>query len=185
MATSLIPNKFLCYQTEAAFKSDLKKNYVSTKSIVLVLDKQYIYSHGKYFYCEFSPEVQKTIAGALSEIKAKLTEDEKVTAAALATLNSEKIGRDEFDVDSIKQDIRNQGAQTASATNSAIRSALAELESALNDADLEGSTHVTAAALTELKEQQDIGFEGLAKAVNDLRSQVRELQEKVNKLTTT
>ena len=108
MATSLIPNKFLCYQTEAAFKSDLKKNYVSTKSIVLVLDKQYIYSHGKYFYCEFSPEVQKTIAGALSEIKAKLTEDEKVTAAALATLNSEKIGRDEFDVDSIKQDIMMQ-----------------------------------------------------------------------------
>lgn len=184
MATGLILNKFLCYQTDAAFQVDKKAGYISAKSIVFVLDKQYIYSHGKYFYCEFSPEVQKTIAGALSEINQRLQDDEKSVAAALSTLNSEKIGRDEFDVDSIKADIRQQGATTADATTAAINSALSVLQAALNDADLEGSTHVTAAALTELAEQQQIGFEGLAKAVNDLRSQVRELQEKINNLTT-
>lgn len=184
MANSLIPNKFLCYQTDAAFQADKTAGYVSTKSIVFVLDKQYIYSHGKYFYCEFSPEVQKIIAGALSELSQKLQEDEKSIAAALTDLKSEKIGRNEFDVESIKEEIKQQGATTAAATNAAIQSALSQLEDALNDADLGGSTRVTAAALTELAEQQKIGFEGLAKAVNDLRSQVRELQEKVNNLTT-
>lgn len=184
MATGLILNKFLCYQTDAAFQADKKAGYVSAKSIVFVLDKQYIYSHGKYFYCEFSPEVQKIIAGAFSELSQKLQEDEKVVAAALTDLKSEKIGRDEFNVESIKEEIRQQGETTAATTNAAIQSALSQLEEALNDADLEGSTHVTAAALTELAKQQEIGFEGLAKAVNDLRSQVRELQEKLNNLTT-
>ncbi len=49
MASELIPNKFICYQTEAAFLVDKNAGYISDKSIAFVLDEQYIYFRGKTF----------------------------------------------------------------------------------------------------------------------------------------
>ena len=49
MASELIPNKFICYQTEAAFLVDKNAGYISNRSIAFVLDKEYIYFSGKTF----------------------------------------------------------------------------------------------------------------------------------------
>lgn len=184
MAASLIPNKYLCYKTEEAFLKELQGGSIMKESIVFILDKRYIYSQGKYFYCDFSPEVQKTIASALSELSRYMDEGYETIAAALAILNSEKLGRDELDVESIKADIRRQGAETSAAANLAIAEAVEKLESQLNNAGIAENARVTSASLGELWELQNDGFLGMAAAINELKSQVRELQEQINKLKT-
>ena len=86
MATGSILNKFICYQTDQAFQLDLTAGYISEKSIVFVLDKQYIYSHGRYFNCDFTPEVQRTIAGAINKLDDELSEVEDTFGESISDI---------------------------------------------------------------------------------------------------
>ena len=86
MAT--IQNKFLCYQTKSGFEADLEASKISDKSIVFVLSDKFIYSHGEYFYCDFSPEVQQNIVSAIVELGFKTDEIDDVVATALNDLNT-------------------------------------------------------------------------------------------------
>ena len=66
-----IQNRFLAFKTEAAFKTQLEANNILDTSIVFVLDAQYIYSHGTYFYCDFAEtdirDLVKSTADAINK----------------------------------------------------------------------------------------------------------------------
>ena len=66
-----IQNRFLAFKTETAFKTQLEANNILDTSIVFVLDAQYIYSHGTYFYCDFAEtdirELVKNTADAINK----------------------------------------------------------------------------------------------------------------------
>lgn len=84
-----IQNKFLCYQTEATFKTELAAGGIGDTSIVFVLDKQYIYSHGQYFYCGFSSEVQRILTAAITELERAIKEDQIATATVLNAMRNQ------------------------------------------------------------------------------------------------
>jgi hypothetical protein len=182
MATGIILNRYLCYKTEAAFLAELKKGYIKSESIVFILETQCIYTHGKYFYCGFNPETQKILAESLSSLESAMKEKDESVSAALSRLESDKIDKSELDTTAIKTEIQQSGARTIEYVTSLTNSALQKIDSALEDADLQGNGRTTSASLSELAKNQSLGFEGLAAAINDLKSQIKILQEQINKL---
>lgn len=46
----IIPKKFIRFDTEAAFLRELDNENISPNSICFILDKNYIYTQGTYFY---------------------------------------------------------------------------------------------------------------------------------------
>ena len=180
MATGIILNKYLCYKTQSAFESELKKGYVKKESIVFILDTQCIYTHGKYFYCGFAPETQKILAESLSNLEGIIKEKDESISAALSRLQSDKIDKSELDTAAIKSEIQQSGARTIEYVTSLTNDALQKIDSALGDADLQGNGKTTSASLSELAENQSSGFESLAAAINELKSQIKILQEQIN-----
>ena len=71
-----ITNKFLCYQTNNAFLSDLNNNQISDESIVFVVDKHFIYTHGNYFYGDLKADdlndTEYVIANALVDLDSRI-----------------------------------------------------------------------------------------------------------------
>lgn len=104
----MIPNKFLCYLTEEAFNEELGQGIISDKSIVLVLDKGFIYSHGTYFYCNFSPEVEKVISTSITKLDQALQESNKVIAQALCQIKSNMLEKKDFNLEEINTDLENK-----------------------------------------------------------------------------
>lgn len=181
MATGLILNKFLCYQTEAAFNADLKAGYVSDKSIVFVLDKQYIYSHGKIFYCEFSPEVQKVLSAAITGLEDRIDIIETVLAAAITDLENNKIGLDDLNVESIKADIAAEGARLGLVVDAHIK----RIEDAIDSTDVEHIGDIELVAASGIAENHKAILDNesaISAALNDIRSQIRDLQKQINNL---
>jgi hypothetical protein len=187
MATGLILNKFVCYQTEIAFLRDLNAGYISTKSIVFVLDKQYIYSHGKYFYCEFSPEVQKIISASITELVGRMDSLESVLGAAINDLDHSKIGLDDLDVEALKNEIAEEGARVQRTTEYQVNAYLEELNNLIETTNLERIELIdrgSAAGISENRVAIEDNEKVLTATINEMKSQIRILQEQVNNLRT-
>ena len=83
----MIPNKFLCYKTEAGFLDELGKGLISDNSVVMVLEGPFFYTHGKRFYCAITPEsfdlLEYTLASSVTELSNRIDENERTIAKAL------------------------------------------------------------------------------------------------------
>lgn len=175
-----IQNKFLCYQTEATFKTELAAGGIGDTSIVFVLDKQYIYSHGQYFYCGFSSEVQRILTAALTELANEQKEKEDAVAEVLVHLELDKINRSEIDIDEINSSI----ASIESQVNSSMEEAIARLNQIIEDTGIESMQKIITAAITDLERTIQEDQIATATVLNDMRNQIENLQEQINKLTT-
>jgi hypothetical protein len=167
-ATNLIPNKFLFYKTEAAFLEDLNKNFISDLSLALVLDKRFIYSHGDYFYCNFSQDDCKILAQSLSSIDNKITEIETVTSNALHKLEQDKVGKDEIDVEAIKNEIYNECNEIASKSKEEINKIADEISNKLDDVGIDEMSRIISTALSRLQTILEENETSTSRAVNDL-----------------
>lgn len=175
-----IQNKFLCYQTEATFKTELAAGGIGDTSIVFVLDKQYIYSHGQYFYCGFSSEVQRILTAALTELANEQKEKEDAIAEVLVHLELDKINRSEVDIDEINSSI----ASTITQVNASVSEAIARLNQIIEDTGIESMQKIITAAITDLERTIQEDQIATATVLNDMRNQIENLQEQINKLTT-
>ena len=175
-----IQNKFLCYQTEATFKTELAAGGIGDTSIVFVLDKQYIYSHGQYFYCGFSSEVQRVLTAAITELANKQKEKEDAIAEVLVHLELDKVNRSEVDIDEINSSI----ASTIAQVNSSVSEAIARLNQIIEDIGIESMQKIITAAITDLERTIKEDQIATATVLNDMRNQIENLQEQINKLTT-
>lgn len=89
----MIPNKFLCYQTEAGFLSDLGKGLIQESSVVMVLEGPFFYTHGVRFNCIITPEylesLELLISKSIAGLSDRLDENERTTAHAFNQLVAE------------------------------------------------------------------------------------------------
>jgi LPS O-antigen subunit length determinant protein (WzzB/FepE family) len=179
-----IQNKFLCYQTEATFKTELAAGGIGDTSIVFVLDKQYIYSHGQYFYCGFSSEVQRILTAALTELANEQKEKEDAIAEVLVHLELDKINRSEVDIDEINSSIASIGTTVETQVNASVSEAIARLNQIIEDTGIESMQKIITAAITNLERTIQEDQVATATVLNDMRNQIENLQEQINKLTT-
>lgn len=159
----MIPNKFLCYLTEEAFNVDLKNGEIKPKSIALVLDKGFIYSHGTYFYCGFSPEVEKTITASITELHNAIEGSNKVIAQALCEIKSSMLNKKDFKLDEINADLENKRQE--------IINDVTEIKGQINSemTTLRGDVNATKTELTESMTDLE---EQVENSISDLTEQV-------------
>lgn len=175
-ATNLIPNKFLFYKTEAAFLEDLNNDFISDSSLALVLDKRFIYSHGDYFYCNLSQDDCKILAQSLSDLDNKITEIETVTSNTLHELEQGKVGRDEIDVEAIKDEIYSECNEIASKAKEEINEIADEISNKLEDADIDEISRVISTALSRFQTILEENETSTSKAVNDLIDKMKNME---------
>ena len=175
-ATNLIPNKFLFYKTEAAFLEDLNNNFISDSSLALVLDKRFIYSHGDYFYCNLSQDDCRILAQSLSDLDNKITEIETVTSNTLHELEQGKVGRDEINVEAIKNEIYSECNEIASKAKEEINEIADEISNKLEDADIEDMSRIISAALSRFQTILEENETSTSKAVNDLIDKMKNME---------
>jgi len=175
-ATNLIPNKFLFYKTEAAFLEDLNNNFISDSSLALVLDKRFIYSHGDYFYCNLSQDDCRILAQSLSDLDNKITEIETVTSNTLHELEQGKVGRDEINVEAIKNEIYSECNEIASKAKEEINEIADEISNKLEDADIEDMSRIISAALSRFQTILEENETSTSKAVNDLIDKMQNME---------
>lgn len=191
----MIKKRFVSFNANTDFVRELNAGNIDTRSIVFVLDKQFIYSHGQYFYCDFSKkqieelleDEEKIIAEALSDIREKVDINEKITASALSNLASTKIGKDELDIEEIKADINATGSSVINNAQSSLSAALATLNARLQEADLDGMIEdikaldiLCATALTEIKESVETNEQILSSSINELKQEIKKLKEQIS-----
>lgn len=175
-ATNLIPNKFLFYKTEAAFLEDLNNDFISDSSLALVLDKRFIYSHGDYFYCNLSQDDCKILAQSLSDLDNKVAEIETVTSNTLHELEQGKVGRDEIDVEAIKDEIYSECNEIASKAKEEINEIADEISNKLEDADIDDMSRIISAALSRFQTILEENETSTSKAVNDLIDKMKNME---------
>jgi hypothetical protein len=182
----MIPNKFLCYLTEEAFNKEIGN--INPTSIVVVIDKGFIYTHGAYFYCGFSPNVQKTLSEALTNLNNVVEESNLTISKALCDIKSNMVTRDEVDIDKINAQLA-ESKQSIIADVTALGDSLkSEVEGISNQAietveeiveDTENVEKISSKSLTELYEEVMSTNKTLGYIINDLKSQITTLKDKI------
>ena len=88
----MIPNKFLCYQTEAGFLEDLNNNLIQDSSVVMVLEGPFFYTHGVKFHCSITTEavefIEFLLMSSILEITDRIDDNERTIAGVIGDLKS-------------------------------------------------------------------------------------------------
>lgn len=91
----MIPNKFLCYQTEAGFLEDLNNNLIQDSSVVMVLEGPFFYTHGVKFHCSITPEaiefIEFLLTSSILEINDRIDDNERTIAGVIGDLKSSSL----------------------------------------------------------------------------------------------
>lgn len=103
MASAIINNKFLFYQTRTGFDTDMTGGFIQNGSIAFIKDESAIWTHGKFLYC--SEEKFSTVVNSLKARLDKIegdAETEGSMAKAVADLRKELL--EEIGANSVMED---------------------------------------------------------------------------------
>ena len=178
-----ITKKFLCYQTNNAFLSDLNNNQISNESIVFVIDKKFIYTHGNYFYGDLKADdlndTEYVIANALAEIDSRIREIVSNNQESETTINgniediNESIENIESDIEELSQSVETL-ENDLDDTERIVSSSLTDLDSRINSItqNNQGLEKIVYGNVENIKSIDD--------SVKEVKNDVEELEENLD-----